>query len=224
MPMAASSSVRPSSSQRSRAIGTLPLTQIVVVQLAQVEAGRRGCGRRRRAARRAASCRSGRSAPGRGSRRRTRPPRRRWRCPSGRGPASSAAADSMVRAPVARPTSTVTRRARSRMKLQHRGLGVRRVVEQAGGQHQLLVVEGDALVGAGVVVVPAQRAGVSPGQRELLVVDALVDDPGPRVAGVGGVEVGQVRAGLRHVGDAVLGQPPGPVSSSATPRKRSGSR
>ena len=38
-PMAASSSVRPSSSQRSKAIGTLPLAQICVVQLAQVQAG-----------------------------------------------------------------------------------------------------------------------------------------------------------------------------------------
>ena len=93
-------------------------------------------------------------------------------------------------------------------EVHHGGPGVRGVVEQARGQHQLLVVEGDALVGAGVVVVPADRAGVAPGQGQLLVVDALVDDPGARVASVGGVEVGQVRAGLGDVGDAVLGEPP----------------
>ncbi len=56
---------------------------------------------------------------------------------------------------------------------------------------------------------PAHRPRVPPGQRQLLVVDALVDDAGPRVVRVGGVEVRQVRAGRRKVSRPVLVEPVG---------------
>ena len=223
--MAASSSVRPSSSQRSKAIGTLPLTQTWSCSSRRSRPAAADAGGVGEHARSAASCRSGRSGPAPVSRRKTPLPRRRWRCPWGRGPRARAAATRCSTR--AGGQAHVHRHPQGAQphEVAHGGPRVRRVVEQARGQHQFLVVEGDALVGAGVVVVPPNRPGVAPGQRQLLVVDALVDDS--RRAG---------RGRWRRRSTAGPGRAPArrrrrPRSACRarsarrlTPRKRSGSR
>ena len=98
----------------------------------------------------------------------------------------------------------------------------RSAVEQTRLREHLLVVKGDALVGARVVEMPPCRARVAPGQGQLLVVRPLVDDPGPGVGRIGAVEVRELRRRDRYITDPILVQAvrAGEVVGNAQPSER----
>src|SRR5436309_4748347 len=87
----------------------------------------------------------------------------------------------------------------------------RAVVEQAGVQHHLFCIKADALVGAGIVVVTANRVGMTPGERKLKVVSghALMHNFTARVFGRGQRKVAERRTWRVDVACAVLIQPIG---------------